>query len=376
MSEREQFFFMVELAADPRGTDADKARLLRLAKRTNINHQLSGELIKHELSAVDTQANKESGRHLPLELVDFLKKFSEKGSPLKYTTHPWDDNNNFESFDAFVEQYSTLLNNHPYWRYGGNGKNSKIATCNPKLYSIIKSFLLKKEIDNYTFGEAKVKVGLLTKKVVQTWLEQYPGASFLEMPISAYNEEKICDENAKIFVFGDIVDQFKNAIEFRSNALFHTIRRATQSPDVFVNKEKMETLKGRSFYTDTSLISKAIQQIIQNCKGRSEDSNLEIWADEHESDGNKYTDIHILHINSFSDKSTDDPKLKLESGNLLDIKNLLLGLCDFYVESRFIIDNKPSFASIEYLSYKDSSCTKRTITESRAILCSIKRCFR
>ena len=351
MSSHNPLSFVAELQARPDISDANKARIIRLAERTSIKTQKNSEII---LESNATSTNRDN-RHLPLELVDFLKKFSEIGSPLKYTTHPWDDNNNYESFDAFVEQYSTQLNSLPYWRYGGNGINSKIATCNPKLFSIIKSFLCKKEIDNYSWGKAKIKVGLLTKGVLASWLEKNPDKSFLDMPISEFKEEKIFADGERIFVFGDIVDKFKNTIEYRNNNLFNTIRRATMSPDVSVNKEKLETLKGVSFYTDTSLINEALQQIILNCKGRTDKTELEIWAEEHMADGNKSVDVHILHLNSFSDKNIEDPKLNLKSGNLQDIKNLLLGLCDFYIESRFTRDGESINARIEYLSYKDSS---------------------
>lgn len=351
MSNHNPLSFIAKLLIRPDISDANKARIIRLADCTSIKTHNASEVI---LESEASRTNRDN-RHLPLELVDFLKKFSEIGSPLKYTTHPWDDNNNYESFDAFVEQYRTQLNSLPYWRYGGNGNNSKIATCNPKLFNIINSFLNKKEVDNYSWGKSRIKVGLLTKGVLASWLEKNPDKSFLDMPISEFKEEKIFAEGERIFVFGDIVDKFKNAIEYRNNNLFNTIRRATMSPDVSANKDKLETLKGVSFYTDTSLINEALQKIILNCKGRTDKTNLEIWAEEHTTDGNKHVDVHILHLNSFSDKNIEDPKLNLRSGNLQDIKNLLLGLCDFYIESRFIRNGESINARIEYLSYKDHS---------------------
>jgi hypothetical protein len=81
-------------------------------------------------------------------------------------------------------------------------------------------------------------------------------------------------------------------------------------------------------------------------------------------------------LESFSDKNINDDKLMLKDGigQIADIKKRLSSLCDFYVESRFKIKGKKSFARIDYLKGTDISA-KPEVTNIQE--CDgFKYCFR
>jgi hypothetical protein len=153
---------------------------------------------------------------------------------------------------------------------------------------------------------------------------------------------------------------FKKEIQFRGNDLYNDVKRIFTSTEFEVNAQKLETLQGIEFYTCTGLFKSALSIVKDNITARSSEYNkVEIYAEIHDenNESEKYVDICIDQLESFSDKNINDDKLMLKDGigQIADIKKRLISLCDFYVESRFKIKGKKSFARIDYLKGTDIS---------------------
>lgn len=290
--------------------------------------------------------------HIPREMVRFLNNFSLKGKTLKYTTHPWDESdNNYTDFDSFVKQYKKELNENSFWKYQVGGKR-EIQKCCIDLYHLIDNFLMKKEIAKDYFWGDGYKAGFLINDVLKNWMSENPGKQPFQMPLSLFPEDFIpYKEGKQMDYFEDLINEFKGLIEFRGKQLFHVFRKAFSGQGVKLEKKHLSTLEGKTCYCYTKSIEKAVSMIASNIKSRGEYPNVDIWADEHKlDDGAKVLDIHILHVDSFSNAKLDDDKLMCKGkGGMMDIRNKLSGLCDFSVISTFDGENGRNHYQIDYL---------------------------
>ena len=110
----------------------------------------------------------------------------------------------------------------------------------------------------------------------------------------------------------------------------------------------------------------------------SEHNRVNIYAEIHDESNEveKHVDICIDQLDSFSDKNIHDDKLMLKGniGQIGDIKRKLVSLCDFFIESRFKIKGKKSFARVEYL--KDSDISREPEVTRIGDCDGFKYCFR
>jgi hypothetical protein len=187
--------------------------------------------------------------------------------------------------------------------------------------------------------------------------DKQPGA----MPLSILPKELRPIVNKKVLSnFEEIGLLFKKEIQFRGSDLYNDIKRIFESADFKVDEDKLGTLQGVEFYTSTRQFKSALYLVKDNIIARSSEHNrVDIYADIHDESNevNKYVDICINQLGSFSDKNINDDKLMLKGniGQIGDIKKKLVSLCDFYIESRFKIKGRKSFARIEYLKDEDIS---------------------
>ncbi len=300
--------------------------------------------------------------HAPKEVVSFLKSFTTEGNMLKYTTHTWDGAMEESIFrnkdlDAFVEKYKETLEK-PLWDLR--------TKYNEPLGDLIYKFLLNdkdgKNGEKVSWGgDYNIKIGYCYPKgYMKEWMSTHPNAQPMEMPLSEFPQEyqPASIEDRSLIYFEDIVNIFKEAIEFRGDNLYLMCESLCKNIGLRMNREKLKTLKGVGFYTDTNAIERVIRIILQQCKQYPRFPDVEISATY--SDDNSYVILEILHINSYSNKSLRDDKINLIGGQMRDIKKILRGLCDWSIESYFKDENGETSAwRIDYLYSENYNDTPR-----------------
>ena len=206
--------------------------------------------------------------------------------------------------------------------------------------------------------------------------DKQPGA----MPLSILPKELRPIVNKKVLGnFEEVGLLFKKEIQFRGNDLYNDVKRIFASADYEINAQKLETLQGIEFYTSTRQFKSALYLVKDNIIARSSEHNkVSIYAEIHDesNEAEKYVDICIDQLDSFSDKNINDDKLMLKGniGQIGDIKRKLVSLCDFFIESRFKIKGKKSFARIDYL--KDSDISREPEITRIDDCDGFKYCFR
>ena len=403
--------FITALLNDPKLTASDRDRIIQLIgkelERKNKDFVTEDQLkdyvtmdkleeiiASHSNSSADAMndptnsgGKKDMGStiHSPREIVDFLKLFSSSTSALKYTTHIWDRTSEgsfvYSSYDDFMRQCEKDF----YIKYR-DGENNRIFKWNKSLYYTIHSFLFKKEYkDNQKgwgiYGKNDIKLGYsYPPNVLKNWMDDNPGKQPGAMPLSILPKELRPIVNKKVLGnFEEIGLLFKKEIQFRGDDLYNDIKRIFESADFKVNIGKLETLQGIEFYTSTRQFKSALYLVKDNIVARSSEHNkVDIYAEIHDdnNESEKHVDICIDQIGSFSDKNINDNKLMLKGdiGQIGDIKKKLVSLCDFFIESRFRIEGKKSFARIEYL--KDTDISKEPEVTEIEDCDGFKYCFR
>lgn len=276
----------------------------------------------------------------------FLHLFSEKDA-LKYTTHTWErspDTGKFiyEDFESFKEAYSSILNE---WE-------QKICSIgNSDLWILIKNFLLNTDT-NYFWGEGKLQVGY--NKYLALWMKNNPDNQPFSMPLSEFPESirPQTINKRSLNSFNDVVEIFKHCIEFRDNDFYYTVKRTFKNKSFNINKEKLKTLQGITFYTHTQNVKNALEIISGNISNRTEYPDIEISCTSTSGDTRNSIQLEILQVGSFSNREIESPKvLGMDpNGDIATIKKNLHNLCDFSVESIFKRDGNFIPLRINYLS--------------------------
>jgi hypothetical protein len=178
--------------------------------------------------------------------------------------------------------------------------------------------------------------------------------SNLPIPSDDDVEEIIPIDELSFRYFEDFVTIFKKQIEFRNNDFHNLILSEFSKQDRIDIILKMEGLKGLDIYTDTARIKAAIEKIAWNTLSSSRDKGKEIKISSSFSLDNSYVTIDIHHVGSFSNAHIDsNPKLNLreKAGDIWQIRDYLLSLCDFSIISTFKDkDGVEKPMEIEYLS--------------------------
>lgn len=404
--------FITALLNDPKLSASDRDRIIQLIgrelERKNKGYvteeqlkdyvtidKLEEIISSHSNSSADgkidsaNSSNKKdlgSTIHSPREIVNFLKLFSNSSSALKYTTHTWDKTSDgtyaYSSYDDFMKQCEEDF----YIKYRDVDKNNRIYKCNQSLYYMIQSFLFRKEYKDSqkgwgVYGKNDIKLGYsYPPDVLKNWMDANPDKQPGAMPLSILPKELRPVVNKKVLGnFEEVGLLFKKEIQFRGNDLYNDVKRIFASPDYEINAQKLETLQGVEFYTSTRQFKSALYLVKDNIIARSSEHNrVNIYAEIHDesNEAEKYVDICIDQLDSFSDKNIHDDKLMLKGniGQIGDIKRKLVSLCDFFIESRFKIKGKKSFARVEYL--KDSDISREPEVTRIDDCDGFKYCFR
>ncbi len=281
--------------------------------------------------------------HDPLTTVDLLNKFTED-TKLKYTTHLWDYN---------TETGEEVVNRNTFQRdieneFRRKFKFKKLEDNGLKnLYNVIWNFLIGP--NKFGWGRHKLNFGWYNSELIDFYKNDYnkkPG-SFL-VPEMYLPKGKV--DGKYLTYFEDFINIFKSEIEFRGNALYYLFKNHFDFRFEY-KIEIDEALKGISIYTDTKLVSEAIELIASNIKQRNE-KNKHIRISYKYKNEDKCNEITILDLGSFSLSPLTNEKIALRNnkGQIKSIREKLCGLCDFSIESIFKKDGKELPLELVYLS--------------------------
>jgi hypothetical protein len=225
-----------------------------------------------------------------------------------------------------------------------------------QLYWTITDFIVGP--NHFGWGKYKLKFGWYNDQLKSFYLEnrdKQPG-SFL-VPEEFIPNTKI--EGRYLKYFDDFIDCFKNEIQFRGNNLYLTLKTEFEKQLGFEYKIEYEGLKGIDIYTDTRQISEVFQLIASNIR-QHPDKNKILKVKGIHRKAEKLYEIRIEDIGSFANSPIGSDKLKLKDkkGQIYKIRDLLISLCDFSIESKFRVDGD-SYKGYE-LSYLSKD--RRTLT--------------
>ncbi len=277
--------------------------------------------------------------HNPKELVALLKNFSVNDSALKYTTHSWDagrDSNIFKDLTEFLSIAKSQYNEFSF----------QINSLSRNLHGKINNFLFNKEIAETGWGDPnpvkRIRFGWSSPELTEACNTD---ASLNPEDFILPEKYQIQRGGKTLQKFKHIIDIFKNEIEIRdeNSALLNLILQKHDKylisfPDPFVCN-----LENKTFYTDLQSLSKALDLIFEGIQKYSQHPEVEYYVEDVNSDR---MILNILHKNSFKrGLSIYDDKLNLSRGDFSTIKDKLLNLCDWSIESHFA----EGFYRINYL---------------------------
>ena len=365
---KNKFDFIAELLEKKDLNHSQKERIYKMiAKEIKDVETRNNEILKR-LEEIEKKVNKIGEepvkqakklikRHDPKRVVDVLSLFSKGNSHIKYSTHIWDEKL-YNNYDNFIQGINEDFKNFRFFELGGYNSNLYWEKIYPFLFQKNLTELQKSGKSKFGWGKHKIKIGWQYPDLLKEWCkenfdnknEQYSTPFSLEIPKELIPQKRI--EGKTIKYFEDAVNIFKNEIEFRDNRLYLSIKTAIdrEIPNFSVDEDSLETLKGKSFFTNTEYVIKAISRMLTEIKARSENINVVINCQYNRLDNS--FELNILHKDSFSLKELDHPKitLKEDTGNLSIIRTTLNSLCHFSVESKFLNKNNEKVsAKIDYL---------------------------
>jgi len=136
--------------------------------------------------------------------------------------------------------------------------------------------------------------------------------------------------------FEDIINMFKQEIEIRSE--FNNLSEIFDMQKMSISKNFLFTPENskldKQFYGDTQNIKEAITLIFAEINKREQYPHIEVITNELDD---RSIEIRVIQKESFSNKSPDELLKKANDGggDLGNIKNLLLNLCDWSIESSY-----------------------------------------
>ncbi|WP_340111001.1 hypothetical protein [Maribellus mangrovi] len=297
-------------------------------------------------------------KHSPQKVVNWLKLFTKDNCHIKFSTHLWDEDK-YLKYEDFIQGLDSDIKDY---------KLTDLQHYSSNLYwGKVYPFLIQKELTKlekdgnkvFGWGQYKIKIGWQYPDIIKQWSKENfdlknNGIKPMSMELSNDLIPKVRIKGKTIKYFEDVVNVFKDEIEFRDNKLFIEVKLLieTELNNFNVDDTGLQSLKGRSFYTNTEYILTALRRIFKMIKSRAEKHDVIINSLIVKKDNLNYLSIEILHKDSFSLKELDHTKicLKEESGDLAILRTVLTSLCDFSIESKFRdSQNNIVSAKIDYL---------------------------
>ena len=346
--------FMFAILNDPSLTQKDRERVISLITADIENGILeqTRQIIRDELDQKEAgqsqvkEVNEQVQKkwiHDPRVVCDFLKRFSSD-PVLRYVLHSWDEGD-FDSYDSFIEKITNELK--------GDRTFNQLYFYNIGLNYTLKNFILGVD-DDYSIPRENLLVGLqFPVGVIKSWMESHPGRTMAEVPMSAFpvgNRPKGLyglSNKRTIANMEQLIEYFKHLIEFRDSDFEDTIVDTFRNSDFKASVD--DSVKGRAFYTYTSVVKSFLSMAFDNIRGRIQNGaprTVRIFVTD---SGDSTFELHILHEGSFALKDISDTKL-LDTGVLASWRkwqngpggnySSLLSVCDYSIVSKFYSEGK------------------------------------
>lgn len=298
--------------------------------------------------------------HSPEDIYNFMKNFSQGNLALKYTTHRWDKDEygkfRWKDFDSFYKEYNKELENSEkhislaqMFSYSEPLRNT--------IYNFLKPHTKKDRIWSKEYG---IDVGYcFPEGAIEEWMKSHPDKEPYQMPLRALDEQyrpKGIIDGKVMSRFGDLINIFKQSIEFRDEGLYKLFKSIFEGVDYDIKEDDLENLKGYDIYTDTFTIKQALKKIEENINARTAHKSVKITTTKE----NHWLSIDITQVGSFSYRDINDDKIK-KKGNLIYIKNMLQSLCDFSVISKFKDNGQEGSYQIDYLFDNNADLEPRCV---------------
>lgn len=324
----------------------------------NKNSEEIDSLLKSSDIKIENNSILPKHIHSPLSIYNFMKNFSQGNHPLKYTTHRWDRDENgkftWKDFDSFNEAYEKDL--------GYSDDHISLASMynySKLLRNTLYNFLRPHGNDDRVWSkEYGLKIGYhYPDGALKQWMDTHPGNEPSQMPMLALDIQyrpKVKIQGHSLVYFGDVINVFKQAIEFRDETLYSLFKTVFKSVNYTIEEEDFKSLKGWDIYTDTYTIKQALEKIEENINARTAHNEVTITTSEEKN----WLTIEITQIGSFAYCDVNDDKIN-KTGKLIDIKNMLQSLCDFSVVSKFRENGEEATYKIDFLYTYDADAEPR-----------------
>ncbi|WP_431158140.1 reverse transcriptase family protein [Winogradskyella poriferorum] len=303
-----------------------KGELSRLERKLRIKIKLPEK--------PNTKSNNELPKlHNPKKLVALLKKFSKNESALKYTTHSWDAGRDLEKFKD-INEFIKIAREE----YAGFSKdlNSLSKTLNALIYNFVFNPDVHKEGWGAVQRDERIEFGWSSSELIKAC-----NADLSLNPEDYMLPEKYWSlkKGVTIQKFKQVIDFFKNQIEIRdeNSALLKLIlskhkKHLAQENFEIHNRELLDTLEDKTFYTDVQALDNALELIFKCILKKKQHPNISYQV---RSLDDAYV-LEISHIGSSNQfKSIKDNKLNIDAGDFGSIATELNNLCDWSIESTF-----------------------------------------
>lgn len=400
--------FVRELLSSEGISDFERLHILQLFESEMKNFEKGVVELSEKMLDIDSKKSKFKVKktdqyndaliHEPLNLLTLLKLFTTNDL-FKYTTHSWDRKNDGteavdrETFiknltDSFKSENFNFLNdcnsNDLYWTI------YNFLFNNYEKENILENVGWAKNYNNrlkygfkYGWGCQKVidslkdsDINFFDLEVDKKYRPVKYTSDFFEankkykknnneslIPTNEDVEEVLSIDELSFRYFEDFITIFKKQIEFRDSDLYHFVSSEFSKQNRVDSTLTVEGLDGLNIYTDTNRVKLAISKIAKNMSTRSKGKAITINGSI--SEDNSFVQIDIQHIDSFSKAhilSNSKLNLSKKEGDIWQIRDYLLSLCDFSLISIFKDDDgseKP--IEIKYLDAKRNKISKDEI---------------
>jgi ankyrin repeat protein len=303
----------------------DYAQLVQVLIDRGANTTITSSLTAYDLATNDElkQMLKNCTNNKPQALVKLLKNFTID-KPLKYTTHSWDFvlKDEHKDFDGFID---AITNNF-------NQIENELKELSPNLHKKIKAFLFETDSNSSYSWYSKSNITISWLNLDGLKEHCYSGNN----PFDFKFKKPIKVNGKTLKKFADIINLFKQEIEVRSDFktlrnIFDTQKKKLDEDFIFEpSKSKLD----KQFYTDTHNLSIAIDLIFGEINKIKDHKTIEVKTKELDDSS---IEIYITQKCSASSKSANELLKKVEDkgGDLYNIKNNLMNLCDWSVEGSY-----------------------------------------
>jgi hypothetical protein len=320
-----------------------------------------------ETSQITEEDIKKVKYHSPKIVRDFLKNFRENTN-LKFSTHIWDSKEKYTDIDSFINGLEQDKKDYKF---------SNLYNHNLDLYNLINYFLYdpKQEIKDGVpkFGWPNlmdIKIGWqFPNTVLIDWCKinydnQLQSSNFkypMQFPLPQNLKPKKRINGKTISTFEDVVNVFKNEVEFRDNYLYEEIEKKRNMIIPDFSFESFESLKGIHFYTYTRGVTIAIGRIFEMFKKNETAKKIEI---NHKLENNIFI-LTITQTGSFPTKKIDLKNLKnFIGGDTNEIIKNVFSLCNYTIISKFkTIQDEEIIGELKILNQNTKYNSKSLITE-------------